>query len=220
MKPAISSPSSAIAADTVTISQEARDRLVGQTNFATTSENLSVVSFDTDQGSKRLDINTYFTPGNNTNGLTSLRNSLPPLLLPSQKNVTTLTEHISKTFPNFLTQNNISEAPSSIMYDDQGQIQLPSDYTYASELKQALANNPVMDGELRTVNALASHLTEMNKTMPFQREYAAATTQSAAEAVVTKYSYLFSDNRHYDSISLNFTKNGILSIAADGKPIT
>ena len=76
-----------------------------------------------------------------------------------------------------------------------------------------------MDGELRTVNALASHLAEMKKTMPFQREYAAATTQSATEAVVAKYSYLFSDNRHYDNITLNFTKNGLLSITADGKSI-
>lgn len=219
VKPATSATSSANTSDTISISQDARDLLADRTNYAMRPESLSVATFDTDQGSKKVDINTYFTPGANTNGATTLLNSLPPLLLPSQKNVTTLTEHISKTFPDFLIQNNISAAPSSITYDRQGQIHFPPDYPYASEFQQALADTPTMDGELRTVNALASHLTEMKKTIPFQREYGAATTQSETEAVVAKYSYLFSDNRHYDNITLNFTKNGLLSITADGKSI-
>ena len=163
-----------------------------------------------------LNIDNYFTPPSSTSG-SGL--SLPPLLLPSQRNIDALTSHISATFPQFLAQNKIPSAPSSITYDSEGKMQLPPDYAYASEFKQALANNPTMERELRTVNALASHLVEMKKSIAFQREYAAAATQADADAVVAKYSHLFSGSRHYDTIALHFTASGKLSLSADGKPI-
>ncbi len=162
-----------------------------------------------------LNIDNYFTPPSKTSGLGL---SLPPLLLPSQRNIDALTSHISATFPQFLAQNKIPSAPSSITYDSEGKMQLPPDYAYASEFKQALANNPTMERELRTVNALTSNLVEMKKSIPFQQEYAAA-TQAEADAVVAKYSRLFSGNRHYDTIALHFTASGKLSLSADGKPI-
>jgi hypothetical protein len=172
--------------------------------------------FDTDKGSMSLDIDGYFSPPANTGGSVY---SLPPLLLPSQKNIDALTQHISEKFPQFLAQNNIPSPPSSISYDSEGKVQLPADYAYASELKQALADNPTMARELSTVNALTSHLVEMKKSIPFQQDYAAAQSPAEVDAVITKYSYLFSAHRHYDSIALQFSDKGHMTITADGKPV-
>lgn len=207
----------ATAADRTTISQAARDVLAAQSISAAPSGGSPTAVFDTDRGSMTLNIDDYFTPHANTSGSLS---SLPPLLLPTQKNIDALTRHISATFPQFLARNNIPYGPSSVTYDNQGKIQLPPDYPYASEFKQALANNPAMANELSTVSALTSHLVEMKKSIPFQQEYAATTTQAEADAVVAKYRYLFSGTRHYDTIALHFSTSGSLSLSADGKPIS
>lgn len=214
---ASSTASAATSSDRTTISQAARNLLAAQSKPVASSEGGAKAVFDTDKGSVALNIDDYFSPHANTDGSLA---SLPPLLLPTQKNVDALTSHISATFPQFLKQNNIPYAPSSITYDDAGKIQLPPDYPYAAEFKQALANNPVMGRELSTVNALTSHLVEMKKSIPFQQEYAAATSQAEADAVVAKYSYLFSGNRHYSTIALHFTASGCLTLTADGKQLS
>jgi hypothetical protein len=214
---ASSTVSSATSAETTSISQAARDRLAAQSGAAAPSGSGATAVYDTNQGALDLDIDDYFTPHANTSaGLFSL----PPLLLPNQKNIDALASHISAIFPRFLKQNNIPFAPSSVTYDTAGKIQLPADYPYASEFKQALANNPVLERELSTVNALTSHLVEMRKSIPFQRDYAAAKSQAEADAVVARYSYLFSGNRHYSAIALHFSANGGLTLSADGKPLS
>jgi hypothetical protein len=214
-----SSASGATISDTVSISQAARNNLADKSNSAEASGNSATAVFDTDQGAKNLDIDAFFSPGGGASGAQSLSQALPPLLLPSKNNIDVLTNHISVTFPQFLARNNIPSAPSSITYDNQGQIQLPSDYAYASEFKQALADNPTMSRELSTVNALTSHFVEMQKSVPFQQEYAAA-TQAEIDAVVARYSYLFSDNHDYDTIALQFSPSGSLSLTHDGKPLS
>jgi hypothetical protein len=213
---AASSASTASLAYSITISEAARNLLATQSNSAATSGSGATAVFETDQGAKNLDIDACFTPAANTGGSAF---TLPPLLLPSQKNIDALASHISKTFPQFLAQNSIPFPPASITYDNQGQIQVPPDFPYASEFKQALVNHPTMARELSTVNALTSHLVEMKKSIPFQQEYAAATTRAEADAVVAKYGYLFSANRHYDTIALQFSADGKLSFTADGKPL-
>ncbi|RLA38651.1 MAG: hypothetical protein DRQ64_08475 [Gammaproteobacteria bacterium] len=213
------STSGATITDTISISQTARNYLAYQSNTVAEPGNSTTAVFDTDQGSKSLNIDAYFSPNGKANGAGSLFQTLPPLLLPTKNNIDALTNHISETFPQFLAQNNIPTAPSSITYDNEGQIQLSSDYAYTSEFKQALANNPTMSRELSTVNALTSHFVEMQKSASFQQEYAAA-TKAEANTVVERYSYLFSDNHHYDSIALQFSENGRLSLTHDGKPLS
>jgi hypothetical protein len=197
-----------------TISTEARELSATQSNSSTPSGNNATADFDTAQGLKKLNIDNYFTPGTHTDEFLF---QLPPLLLPSQKNIDALTKHISATLPRFLAENNIPSAPASVTYNNEGKIQLPSDYHYASEFKQALANNPTIARELSTVSALNSHVVEMKKATPFQTEYAATTTPAEASAVVAKYSYLFSGNHHYDTIVLHFSPSGSLSLTSDGE---
>jgi hypothetical protein len=173
-------------------------------------------SFDTDQGNKNLNIDSYFTPNPNTDF--SSYSTLPPLLLPSADNINALSKHISEAMPKFLGENNIPSPPSSITYDNEGKMQLPADYQYAAQFKQALSSNPAMERELRTANALTSDFVEISKSIPFQQEYSAAKNMAEQAAVVQKYSYLFSPNRHYTSIALQFSAIGNLSFTADGQP--
>lgn len=194
----------------ISISESARKLLAAQSGSSNTT-----ATFDTDKGAMELDIDAYFTPpGSQGVDLDSL-----PLLSPSPKNIDALSRHISAALPGFLAKNNIPYPPASITYDNAGQMQLPADYPYAAEFAEALKDAPALDRELHAVNALTSHLVEMKKVLPFHEEYAAAGSQAEADAVVAKYRHLFSGNRHYDTIALNFSKDGVLSLTADGKPV-
>lgn len=172
-------------------------------------------AFDTNHGRLTLDIEAYFTPsGNQSVDLGSL-----PLLMPSQKNIDALSGYISERMPAFLAQHGIPRAPASISYDSLGKIQLPDDYPYAAEFREALAADDVMERALRTTAALTSVMVEIGKSIPFQQEYAAASTHAEIEAVLAKYHYLFTDNRHYDSITLEFDAAGRLTLRHDGQPL-
>ncbi|MEJ2632306.1 MAG: hypothetical protein P8011_10925 [Acidihalobacter sp.] len=208
------------AADTVSICRAALDLYAAASTQSSlpraSSGSDAKAEFDTTKGTTELDIESYFAPQANQHvTLDSV-----PLLLPSQKNINALSDYISAHMPGFLADNGIPAPPANITYDTAGQIQLPADYPYSAEFKQALENNPVMERTLHTTYALTSHMVEMNKSIPFQREYAAATSQAQIDAVIAKYQYLFSTNRHYDKIALNFTANGILSITHDSKPLS
>jgi hypothetical protein len=212
-QPASAAPT-ANSADRATISQAAWELFAAHAKPAPSSGSSATDMIDTSNGPVSID--DYFAPP----GSQGVDMDFAPLLLPNPKTIDTLTRHIAANFPGFLAENNIPSPPSSITYDNEGKMQLPADYPYAAEFKQALADNPQMDRELRTVNALTSHLVEMKKSIPFNEEYAAAPSQAAADAVVAKYSYLFSNNRHYDAIALNFSANGELSLTHDGKPLS
>lgn len=198
--------------DTVSISRAARELSAAQNKSVEQASTGVTAMLDTSQGPMSVD--GYFSPP--SGGFATL----PPILLPNPKTVDTLSHHISSMLPQFLAENNIPTPPSSITYGDDGVMQLPADYAYADEFKRALDNNPKVEVELRTVNALTSHLVEMRKADPFSREYATATSETEAEAVDAKYRYLSSGTQHHDTIALNFAENGSLTLTADGELIT
>ncbi|GAB2181821.1 hypothetical protein DLREEDagrD3_20440 [Denitratisoma sp. agr-D3] len=206
-------------ADTVTISQAARDRFAAeaaQAKSTTSASSGTKAEYDTNHGAQMLDIEAYFTPNQGQ----PLDLDTLPLLMPSQKNIDALSGYVNEHMRSFLSDNGIPTAPTKITYDMMGEVQLPADYPYAAEFKKALENNPVMERALRTTNALSSNLVEMNKSLPYLQEYQAASSQAEIAAVTAKYSYLFSNNRYADTIALNFTANGTLSITHDGKPLS
>jgi hypothetical protein len=201
-------------ADKLSLSSKATTLSTKPSSSAT--ETTANANFDTDAGSKNLNIDAYFSPNSNVDFSSYSR--LPPLLLPSPNNINALSKHISAAMPQFLSENNIPSPPSSISYDNEGKIQLPADYPSAAQFKQALDKNPAMERELRTVNALTSHYVEMSKSIPFIEDYQAANNSAEQAAVVKNYSYLFSANRQYTSIALQFSSQGSLSFTADGEP--
>ncbi|MDK2125354.1 hypothetical protein [Parachitinimonas caeni] len=196
----------------VNLSQAGRDRLAAEAMVTSAGSKLE---FDTNHGAISLDVERYFTPpGSQAVNLDSL-----PILLPSRRNIDALSQFVSSKMPDFLAKHGIPKPPASITYDQAGQLQLPADYPHADAFKRALAEDPTMERALRTTAALTSHLVEMNKLLPFHQEYAAAKSQSDADAIVAKYRHLFSSHRHIDTISLNFSPDGQLSIRHDGKTL-
>lgn len=205
--------------DTVEISHAARDLLARcRTATATSTDGRDDRAvFDTDQGLLELGIDAYFTP---SYGGASTSDDLPPLLGPTQGNVDALTRHIETRMPAFLEKAGIPNAPAHLAYGADGDLELPSDYPHAAEFKAALATDPALDRELRTTAAIASHLVEMRKAIPFQREYAAASTRAQIDAVVAKYLPLLSGADRAEEIRLDFGSDGSLTATHDGKPLS
>lgn len=141
----------------------------------------------------------------------------PPLLMPTQNNINALAAHASAKLKALMAVNGIPSAPAEITYDNMGKMQLPQDYAYADRFMKLMAENPEMERELSTVNALTSGYTEMQKSLPFVLEYQAARNGAEANAVVAKYSYLFSNQPSYSQIALTFAADGSLIPTADGR---
>ncbi|MDQ6983821.1 MAG: hypothetical protein Q9M44_03810, partial [Ghiorsea sp.] len=205
-------------ADKVAISSTAQNDFTKHSHVAKSLENVTTATFSTSQGYKKLSFDELFSPAD-PSAVYSLQ-TLPPLLLPSKENIDALTKHISTKMPQFLADNNIPSAPSSISYNQNGEIQLPSDYAYTSEFMKGLENDPEMAKALSTVNALTSHYVEMQKLVPFHNEFASANSQAEIDAVIAKYSDLLSDTRQNSIITMNLSESGNLSLFADGKSVT
>lgn len=215
---ALASPAAGTArsADQVSISAAARALLAGQADSAgSTGSAAGTAIYDTNQGAQALDIDAYFTPSAAAGGL----DELPPLLLPTRNNIEALSRHIAAAMPQFLAENGIPAAPESVTYDDQGRLQLPADYPYAAEFEAALAKNPALAREMSTVHALASVTVEIDKSLAFQHEYAAASTRAEIDAIVAKYGELFSAMRQPATIALEFPATGGLRLSVDGEPL-
>ena len=205
-------------ADRASISQAARDRLAAEATEAaeaatTAGPGASSAVFDTNRGAITLDIDAYFQPP--TGGFTEL----PPLMLPSANNIKALSDHVSTRMPDFLARNGIPVAPASIGYDQSGELQLPADYPYAKAFKAALAEDPALARSMQSVAAMSSVHADLQKSLPFQEAYRAASSAAEVARVVAKYAWLFADNRPSPNIALEFSTDGKLTVSADGAPV-
>ncbi len=189
-----------------------------QIKSQTADESPKAIMMSTDKGNIGIDLNQYFSAESSPAGFLNI-NELPPLLLPSAQNIKVLSAHASSRFKQMLSDYNIPAAPNNISYDAAGGIQLPADYAYTSELKQALQENAGIGRELSTINALSSHYVEIQKRIPFSEEMSNASSQSAKNNIIAKYSHLLNDNHSYSNLALSFSKQGNLSILAEGAPV-
>lgn len=183
---------------------------ISQTLVTSTSSSLKL---DTSHGKKTINIEDYFNP---QSGVVSLEDT--PLLLPSPMNIEALAKHASNKFQKLLEEYNIPKAPSRITFDQYGKMQLPNDYSYSEELKQFFTENPILERQLSTINALTSHFVGMQESIKFNEEYSKAKTQMEVDLILKKYSYLFNSSQQSSNIALLFSADGEMSITADGKP--
>lgn len=170
------------------------------------------IYLDTDKGKVAMDIDAYFTPPTEPVDLDSI-----PLLAPSSENIDALSRHASAKLKKLLENYDIPYAPASISYDETGQIELPGDYAYTDEFKQMLNDNPSLERELSAINALTSHFAAMQPSLEFSRAYMATSSDSERDAVIAKYSYLFSNTPHYASIALSISADGTITPTIDWK---
>lgn len=175
----------------------------------------------TADGSKRRpgiiagnDIDAYFEPMSGVNF--DDPHAPAPFLLPSPENIAVLSNHAAGKLSQLLKSNGIATPPSEIRFDTYGQMVLPEDYDHAASFNALMAQNPAMQRELSTINALTSHYVESQESIRFSTEYSAARSKVAANAVVAKYSHLFSTTRNHADIALSFSPNGLLTPMADG----
>lgn len=122
----------------------------------------------------------------------------PLHLYPTQENIDSLNNKISDRMPQFLTENNIPEAPTKITYDNYGKIHLPQNYEYSSEFKQALEADSEFSDDLRNINAMTSHFVGIQK------------------AIASGYS----QKSFSDQISLQFSEMGILTMTVNEKDLS
>lgn len=174
---------------------------------------------DTDQGQIEIDIDAYFDPQSAPTYKAIPGATLPPLLSPTSVNMKALLNHASAKLQGALEANNIPDAPSQIAFDNQGQLLLPADYPYADQLKGMFQKELGLERELRTLNALSSHLVGSEDSVAFSNEYQMANSKAAVDAVLAKFSFLFNSNRPSAQIALNFRPDGQLQITADGTPV-
>jgi len=174
---------------------------------------------NTDKGTLGIDLDQYFSGEKSPTEFSNLK-ELPPIFLPSAQNIKALSAHASSRFKQMLSDYNIPDAPQSMTYGTSGEMHLPANYPYATELKQALKENPGLSRELSTINALSSHYVEILKRVPFTEEMSRANSQAAVNNIIAKYSHLLNDNHSYSSLALSFSKEGDVSVMADGSPVT
>ncbi|QID17561.1 hypothetical protein G3580_07830 [Nitrogeniibacter mangrovi] len=177
----VAANASTVAADPaaiVRLSEAGRAKPAGEAATAT---------FDTRQGERTLDIDTLLSPPSAPVNLQDV-----PLLLPTQRNVEALGRHASARVAALLAEHGI-DAPTQIRFDAAGQLQLPAGYADAEAFTQALDADPVLARELRTVNALASHV-------------AGIARAAAGQPTETQ-------------IALQFGAAGQLIVTADGAPL-
>lgn len=176
----------------------------------------AVYSMETGAGRRDIDLDSFFKPGGQlSNGLLDTSS----LLLPNPENVKALQDHISLRFPDFLVKHNIPEAPEKIEFDNQGQLVLPADYAYADQLREALAGDDEMRSMLSTVNGLSSHVAALQALQPMHDALDSASSQAEIDAILERFSHLLNDNARYPQISLMFSPEGELQVAADARPL-
>jgi len=178
----------------------------------------AIAEMVTDKGNINIDLDSYFSNTPSTTGFLNI-NDLPPLLMPSEQNISALTEHVSERFKQLLEDYNIPLAPDKITFDNEGKMQIPIDYPYANELNEALEENTGIGRELRSLNAISSHAAAIQERMPFIKEMGEASSKVETDRIIAKYSHLLHDNHSYKSMALMFSDQGDVSVTADGKPI-
>ena len=172
-------------------------------------------SMDTNKGSIEMDLDDYFGTKSPSNEPISLF-ELPPLLLPTAHNIDTLAKYSEEKFKDLIQEYNIPKPPATIEFDQEGQLVLPKDYPYSSQLKHAFNENPQVEKALSTTAALASHYAGIMEGQPFRDEISTARTQADRDRIVEKYSYLFDDNRPPIQIVLSFLDDGSMLIGGRG----
>lgn len=165
-----------------------------------------------------VNLDAYFSNDIKASPLGDVSN-LPEFLAPSAQNIKQISEHVSGRMKNMLFEYNIPKAPATIRFDNEGNMVLPEDYPYKDEFMEMMEENPGLERELSTLDALTSHYVELQKLAPFHEEMAAAKTQSEIDFIIKKFSHLLNDNRKNSQISMHFDASGNVSMHADGQPV-
>ena len=123
------------------------------------------------------------------------------LLLPNLETLNKLMGSLNESLDDLYSENDISKYPPvQFDYDfETNQVRVKGDREDKDKISELINSNPQLKEEIRTTLAIASHVVNMADSIKFSEEYMASDNP---EAVVSKYSYLFNDNRKMKEVSL------------------
>lgn len=184
----------------------------------------SVFELDLIGGTQNRDLDEFYATDRPQpiEGPINIRSVADTIVLPNAKNVAALSEHASGRVQQLLADFGIPEAPSSITFDQEGNLILPPDYEHAAAFREALEKTPGLERELRDLNAITSQFVGIQRAFEKQQQGDAEKEQQAlieeikAEA---EEKFFRVDTGEHAKIALNFDPDGTLNLSADGAPI-
>jgi hypothetical protein len=159
---------------------------------------------------------TYSAAGTAASGL---GHGLPPLLLPTRANVAMLAAQAGDTINAKLDAAGISREPGfklEIEDVNSAHVTVKSDRPDAKAIEDLINADPKLQMDIHNAYALASHIPAIDRSMAFQKDYSAARTQAEIDAVVARYSDLFSGRLPPTEIAMAFGKDG-LQVSINGE---
>lgn len=113
-----------------------------------------------------------------------------PMLTPTTKNAGMLSAALKTDLAEALNSAGFpADPPVEVEVDGEtGHIRVTTDRPDAAAIEEFLNSDPELAQEIRTVKAINSHVSAMEQSLAFQREYM---NSSDPESVVAKYSWLF-----------------------------
>lgn len=197
----------------VSISAAARALAQTPADDSNAAASSTVVSLDTGHGTQLTNLDQYFTYSGD--GAAAL-----PALLPTQQNISAISDHAAERVKTVLGEEKIPTAPASIRYDQDGKMMVPPDYPHKERLDQTMNKHQGLNTELRTLTSLSGQYAESQKLQPYFDAVSQARSKADLEAANQRHqSLLWSTSNYPSQISLNFSKGGQLSVMADGKAL-
>lgn len=173
------------------------------------SQSSTVVSLSTGQPVEPL---TYM-PGT---GLSSLTRSL---LLPTRANVAMLASQAGDAINAKLDAAGIPREPGfELAFDDvnSAHVTVKGSRSDAKAIEDLVNGDKELQMTIHNAYALASHIPAIDRAVKFQQEYAAAKTQAEIDAVIGRYSDMFSGHTPAADIGLSFGNDG-LQVSINGE---
>jgi hypothetical protein len=147
-------------------------------------------------------------------GRLAVADLLSDLMLPTEENVRKLSAQLSRDLGSLLTNAGISaEPPITFSTGYSGEIVVEGNRPDKEQILKAVNADEKVSQEIRNTAAISSHAAGMAESLEFQREYRAS---NDPEAVVAKYSHLFTSGQRSHHTALVFDGHGI-DVMSDGK---
>lgn len=187
--------------------------------IATTSPTSTANPLKTSNQQANNHLAAYTVPQQTSFDNSRLQTPFGELLLPNAENVAYLQNVANQTLTTLLQKYQIPQAPSSLRYDENGNLQLPSDYPYAATFRQALQENPKSEQLLNNLNGLASHYASLQKIAPLSDALAQARDENASRQVMARYGYLLDAKNHTVDITLEMGSDHKMRVFSDGRAL-
>jgi hypothetical protein len=136
-----------------------------------------------------------------------------PLLMPTSTTVQGLAETLSSDLETLFAEQGIDlEPPVEFTVGNNGEISVEGDRSDLEQIEELIAENPAIARQIRTLSAVSSHASQIERHLEFQAAYRASSDPSD---VVARYSDPFGASTPSE-IALSFGETG-LEVQVDGE---